>query len=107
MGKYQAILFYANDNISRDILKMLSDNPHLANQMKCFCVMNPTLHVPEIVRKTNRYPAIIASGFNNPIVGHDALAWIKNTVSRKNDQIDHLKWSINTFSTSNDAVFSV
>ena len=69
--------------------------------------LNPSLHVPEIVRKVNCYPAIIASGFNNPIVGHNALTWVRSTISKKVHDIDHLKWSINTFSASNNAVFSV
>jgi hypothetical protein len=77
------IIFYSlhpQDNDSKIFMELLAKNPGLDKQFVKVCVY-PNLNnitIPAIIRQINTVPVLIASGFDKPIIGKDAVSWIQN-----------------------------
>ena len=77
------VIFYSlhpNDADSKIFMELLAKNPGLDKQFIKICVY-PNIKgipIPEIIRKINTVPVLIAAGFDKPIVGKNAVSWIQN-----------------------------
>ena len=77
------VIFYSlhpQDQDSKTFMELLSKNPGLDKQFIKVCVYPniKNIPIPEIIRKINTVPVLIASGFEKPIIGKDAVSWIQN-----------------------------
>ena len=79
--KDKNLLFYSihpTDEHSRVFLRELEKNHVLKKQFILVCVNDPKIKIPEKIKQMNKVPVLIASGFDKPIFGNDAVSWLKN-----------------------------
>jgi hypothetical protein len=79
--KDKNLLFYSvhpSDKYSQEFLTELNKVPLLKNQFILVCVNDPNIKIPEKIRKMNIVPVLVVPGLNNPILGPDAISWLKN-----------------------------
>ena len=77
------ILFFSlheKDTTSKQILEELDKNKLLDNQFIKVCVYPNfrNINIPKKILELNKVPVLIAPGFSEPIMGDNALSWIKN-----------------------------
>ena len=75
------LLFYSihpNDEYSRDFLKELDKYAQLKKQFILICVNDPNIKIPDKIKQLNKVPVLVAAGFGRPILGNDAVSWLKN-----------------------------
>lgn len=77
------ILFFSlheKDVTSKQILDELNKNKLLDNQFIKVCVYPnyQNINIPKKILELNKVPVLIAPGFQEPILGDNALSWIKN-----------------------------
>ena len=75
------LLFYSihpKDDDSRDFMTELDKNPLLKKQFILICVNDPNIKIPDKIRQMNKVPVLVAAGFSRPILGQDAVTWLKN-----------------------------
>ena len=75
------LLFYSihpNDEYSRDFLKELDKYSQLKKQFILICVNDPNIKIPDKIKQLNKVPVLVAAGFGRPILGNDAVSWLKN-----------------------------
>jgi hypothetical protein len=75
------LLFYSihpNDDYSKDFIKELDQYPQLKKQFILICVNDPNIRIPEKIKQLNKVPILVAAGFSRPILGNDAISWLKN-----------------------------
>lgn len=79
--KDKNLLFYSihpNDEYSRDFMKTLDGFPQLKKQFILICVNDPNIRIPDKIKELNKVPVLVAAGFNRPILGPEAVSWLKN-----------------------------
>jgi hypothetical protein len=75
------LLFYSihpNDKYSQEFRQELEKNPGLKKQFVLICVNDPSIKIPNKIRQLNKIPVLVAAGFNRPIMGPDAVSWLRN-----------------------------
>ncbi len=75
------LLFYSvhpNDEYSKDFIKELDKYPPLKRQFILICVNDPNIRIPDKIKQLNKVPVLVAAGFSRPILGTDAVSWLKN-----------------------------
>ena len=75
------LLFYSihpNDEYSKEFMKELDKYPQLKKQFILICVNDPNIRIPEKIKQLNKVPVLVAAGFSKPILGNDAVSWLKN-----------------------------
>jgi len=100
------IIFYSlhpRDDDSKKFMELLAKNEGLDKQFIKICVYPNfrNVQIPDLIKQINKVPVLIASGFDKPIIGKDALSWIQNNPFN-NDKVDGLDYadiSNSTFSS--------
>jgi hypothetical protein len=75
------LLFYSihpNDDHSKEFMKELDRYPQLKKQFILICVNDPNIRIPDQIKQLNKVPVLVAAGFSRPILGNDAVSWLKN-----------------------------
>jgi hypothetical protein len=75
------LLFYSvhpNDKFSKDFLDELERQPLLKKQFILVCVNDPNIKIPDKIKQLNKVPVLVAAGFTRPILGNDAVSWLRN-----------------------------
>jgi hypothetical protein len=75
------LLFYTihpDDTNSAKLVNALNQNPNLKRQFIMICVNDPNIQIPDAVRNKGTYPVLAANGFQELIVGQDAVTWFTN-----------------------------
>ena len=75
------LLFYSihpNDTYSRDFRAELERNPNLKQQFIQICVNDPKIEVPPKIKQMNQVPIVIVPEFPKPVMGPEALSWLRN-----------------------------
>jgi len=75
------LLFYSihpNDDYSKEFMKELDKYPPLKKQFILICVNDPNIRIPDKIKQLNKVPVLVAAGFSRPILGNDAVSWLKN-----------------------------
>lgn len=75
------LLFYSihpSDQYSKEFLNELDKYPNLKKQFILICVNDPNIKIPDKVKQLNKVPVLVAAGFSRPILGNDAVSWLKN-----------------------------
>ena len=75
------LLFYSvhpNDVHSRELMQELDKYPQLKRQFILICVNEPNIRIPDSIKQLNKVPVLVVPGINRPILGTDAISWLKN-----------------------------
>ena len=97
------IFFFSHhpkDTINRQFLQELEKNKLLDDQFIKVCVYPNMLNIniPRKILELNKIPVLVAAGFPKPILGEDALSWLRNNTFN-NDKTTNLDYG-NIYDTS-------
>ena len=98
--KDKNLFFYSlqpNDESSREFLKELEKNQVLKRQFILVCVNDPNIRIPEKILKIGQVPILVVPGLNRPILGNDAVSWLRNnSFQEKGNGFDYGSLDSNT-----------
>lgn len=99
------LFFYSvhpNDQYSYEFRQELEKIPQIKNQFVMICVNDPSLRIPNNIRNLGKIPVLIASGFDRPIMGQDAVSWLKNRGKSNGFEYGSLKEDNDTYAYISD-----